>query len=164
MMGPVLAEIRRMAPALPVSNILTLNQILDFSLADQKGTAWLVTIFGVVALVLAMAGVYGVMSFSVYQRTQEFGIRMALGARRGEILELVLGQGLLLTAIGIGAGLALSFGVTRVLSTFLYDVNVLDPFVFTFVSLSLGVIAALACYVPARWATRVDPMTSLRYE
>jgi hypothetical protein len=164
MMGPVLAEIRRMAPALPVSNIMTLDQILDYSLAGQKGTAWLVGIFGLVALVLAMAGVYGVMSFSVYQRTQEFGIRMALGARRGEILEMVLSQGLLLTAIGIGVGLVMAFGTTRVLASFLYDVSILDPLVFSFVSLALGAIAALACYIPARWATRVDPMTSLRYE
>jgi predicted permease len=164
MMGPVLEEIRRVAPSLPVSNIMTLSQILDYSLADQRGTAWLVAVFGLVALVLAMAGVYGVMSFSVYQRTQEFGIRLALGARRIEILEMVLRQGMLLTAIGISVGLAIAFGVTRVLASFLYEVSTVDPLVFSFVSLALGAIAALACYIPARWATRVDPMTSLRYE
>jgi ABC-type antimicrobial peptide transport system permease subunit len=164
MMGPVLEEIRRMAPTLPVSNIMTLNQILDYSLAGAKGTAMLVGIFGLLALTLAMAGVYGVMSFAVYQRTQEFGIRMALGAGPGEVLKMVLGQGMLLTLIGISIGLALGFGVTRFLSGFLYEVSALDPFVFSFVSLALGAIAALACYVPARWATEVDPMTSLRYE
>lgn len=164
MIAPLLEEIRRMDPSLPVSNIMTMNQFLEYSLAEAKGTATLVGIFGLVALTLAMVGVYGVMSFSVSQRTREFGIRMALGARRGEILKMVLSQGMRLTLIGVIVGLAIAFGVTRVISGLLYEVSVLDPFVFIFVSLALAAIAALACYVPARWATRVDPMAALRYE
>ena len=164
LMSTLLGEIRRMDPNLPVSNIMTMNQFLEYSLAGAKGTATLVGIFGLVALALAMVGVYGVMSFSVSQRTREFGIRMALGARRGEILKMVLSQGMKLTLIGVIAGLAIAFGVTRALSGLLFDVNTLDPFVFTSVSVALGAIGALACYVPARWATRVDPMDALRYE
>ncbi len=163
-MAPLLEEIRQVDPNLPVSNMVTMDQFLEYSLAGAKGTATLVGIFGLVALTLAMVGVYGVMSFSVSQRTREFGIRMALGARRGEILKMVLSQGMRLTLIGVIVGMAIAFGVTRVIAGLLYEVSVLDPFVFTFVSLALVAISALACYVPARWATRVDPMAALRYE
>jgi predicted permease len=164
MIAPVLGEIRRMDSNLPVSNIMTMNQLLEYSLADAKGKATLVGVFGLIALALAMVGVYGVMSFSVSQRTQEFGIRMALGARRGEILKMVLSQGMRLTLIGVVVGLAIALGVTRVISGLLYEVSVLDPVVFASVPLALAAVAALACYFPARWATRVDPMAALRYE
>jgi putative ABC transport system permease protein len=108
--------------------------------------------------------VYGVISFSVSQRTREFGIRIAVGARRGELLGMVLGQGMKLALMGLGIGLVMALGVTRVLSGLLFEVDPLDPFVFLGVSLVLATVAALACYLPARGATSVDPMAALRYE
>jgi ABC-type antimicrobial peptide transport system permease subunit len=104
------------------------------------------------------------MSFSVSQRTQELGLRMALGACRPEILRMVLGQGMKVTLIGVGGGLVMAFGVPRVLSALLFKVSTLDPLVFATVPMMLSGIAALACYVPARWATGVDPISVLRYE
>jgi predicted permease len=164
MMPTVLEEIRGLDPNLPVSNVLTMDQFLNHSLAEAKSTTALVGIFAFVALTLAMVGVYGVISFSVSQRTREFGIRMALGARRGELLGMVLGQGMKLALMGVGIGLVMALGVTRVLSGLLFEVDPLDPFVFLGVSLVLATVAALACYLPARGATRADPMAALRYE
>jgi ABC-type antimicrobial peptide transport system permease subunit len=164
MMRPVQEEIRKMDPNLPVSNTMTMTQFLEYSLIDAKATAALVGIFGLVALILAMVGVYSMMSFYVSQRTQELGLRIALGASRPEILRMVLDRGMKLTLIGVGVGLVLAFGMTRVLSALLFGLSTLDPLVFAIVPLLLSGIAAVACYFPARWATAVDPISVLRYE
>ena len=120
--------------------------------------------FGVLALVLAVVGVYGVLSFSVSQRTQEFGVRMALGAEASDVRRMMIRQGLRLAAVGIAIGVAGAFGVTRLIGTLLYDVTPTDPLSFAaVVALMLGV-AAVAAYLPARRATKVDPMVALRAE
>jgi putative ABC transport system permease protein len=123
-----------------------------------------VSCLALLAFTLALVGVFGVMSYSVRQRTHEVGIRAALGADRKEILQMVVGRGTLITAMGIFLGLMGSFPVTRLLSSFLFRVHTFDPAVFMGVSLILAGAAVLACIIPARWATRVDPATSLRYE
>jgi putative ABC transport system permease protein len=120
--------------------------------------------FGLLAMVLALVGVYGVMSYSVRQRTQEIGIRAALGAGQGEILRLVLGRGVMITLGGLGFGLVGALAVTRLFSSLLYQVSALDPGVFIGVSVTLAAAALLACFLPARWATRIDPATALHYE
>jgi putative ABC transport system permease protein len=120
--------------------------------------------FGLLALVLALVGIYGVMSYSVRQRTQEIGVRTALGAGRREIIRLVLGRGLAVTLIGLGLGLAGAFAVTRLFSSMLFQVSALDPVVFVGVSVILAAAALLACFLPARWAARVDPTMALHYE
>jgi ABC-type antimicrobial peptide transport system permease subunit len=121
-------------------------------------------IFGAAALFLAAIGVYGVLSFSVSQRTQEMGVRIALGASRGDVQRLVVRQGVLLAVLGIGFGLAGAFGVTRVIRTLLYNVTPTDPISFGGVALFLTAIAFVASYVPARRATAVDPIVALRNE
>jgi putative ABC transport system permease protein len=149
---------------LPLSNIRTMEQILAESLAQPRFNTMLITIFAVVALVLASVGIYGVISYSVSQRTHEIGVRIALGAQPGDIFKMVVGQGLKLALFGVSAGLAASFALTRVMASLLYEVQATDPATFAAIAVTLTAIALLASYIPARRATRVDPMISLRYE
>ncbi len=148
----------------PVSNVQTMETILADSIARQRFSMVLLAIFAGVALVLAAVGIYGVMSYSVAQRTREIGIRMALGAQTGAVLKLALGYGLKLVLIGIAIGLIAAFALTRLMSTLLFGVTATDPITFTLISLLLISVAALASYIPARRATKVNPIIALRYE
>jgi putative ABC transport system permease protein len=158
------AQVRSVNPEQPVSEIRTMEQVLGESLAQRKFSVVLIGVFAGVSLLMAGVGVTGVMAFMVAQRTQEMGIRMALGAQRRDVFGLVLGQGMRLTAFGLAIGLAGAFGVTRLLSSMLYGVTPGDPLTYALVSCLLAGAASLACYIPARSATRVDPMTALRHE
>ena len=120
--------------------------------------------FGVLAIILAAIGIYGVMSYVVAGRTREVGVRIALGAARGNVLFLIMRQGMSLALIGVAFGLLIAFGAAKLLVTVLFGVSPADPLTFAGVSLLLALVAALACYIPARRATRVDPLVALRYE
>jgi predicted permease len=148
----------------PVSNIRTMEEILVGSIARQRFSMLLLAIFAAVALILAAVGIYGVMSYSVAQRTHEIGIRMALGAQTGAVLKLAVSYGLKLVVAGIVIGLIAAFALTRVMSTLLFGVTATDPTTFALISLLLIGVAAIASYIPARRATKVDPIIALRYE
>ncbi|MCI0491134.1 MAG: ABC transporter permease [Blastocatellia bacterium] len=166
--GSLIAAVRNEVQALdknlPVANVATMEQILSTSVAERQFNMLLLGIFAVVAFVMAMVGIYGVMSYMVTQNTREIGIRMALGARPGNILKLVVGQGMILTLSGLGVGVPAAYALTRFLESLLFNVSPTDPITFAGVSLLLAAVALLACYIPARRAARVDPMVALRYE
>jgi len=157
-------EVRAIDKDQPVADVRTMEQLLSDSMARARFSTLLLSIFAAVALILSAVGIYGVMSYSVSQRTHEIGIRMALGASRRDVLKLVVGQGIVMSLIGMAIGLAASFALTRLISSLLFGVSAADPMTFTVVSLLLIGIALLACYIPARRATKVDPMIALRYE
>jgi putative ABC transport system permease protein len=148
----------------PISNIRTMDHVLAAAVARERFQMLLLALFATLALVLACVGLYGVISYAVVQRTHEIGVRMALGAQPGDVLRLVINQGMLLTLIGMVVGIAGAFAVTRVMNEMLFGVKATDPLTFAGVALVLGVIAFLACYIPARRATKVDPLVALRYE
>ena len=149
---------------LPVTNIQSLDQIVSLSLARDRFNTALLGLFAGIGLVLAVIGIYGVVAYSVMQRTREIGIRVALGARSGDVLKLVVAQGMLPALIGVVIGLGGAFALTRLLSTFLFGVTPTDTITYVATALLLTAVALGACFVPARKATRVDPMVALRYE
>jgi len=149
---------------LPVFRVQTLEQYVSDSMAQRRFAMYLFGIFALIALVLAAVGLYGVMAYSVTQRTHEIGVRMALGARSQDVVSMVVRQGLGLAGVGLVVGLGAAFGLTRLLATLMFGVNVRDLSVFLMISLILSVIAALASLIPATRATRVDPLIALRYE
>ncbi len=157
-------EISAIDATQPISEITTLEQVLAGAIAQPRFNMILMGTFGAVALILAIVGIYGLVSFTVAQRTHEIGIRMALGAKTGDILRLVVGQGMALILTGILSGLAASYALTRVMSSLLFGVSATDPMTFVMVPMILAGVALAACFVPARRATRVDPMEALRYE
>jgi putative ABC transport system permease protein len=148
----------------PVFNVREMDQVIVEANSDARIEAQLLGIFAGLALVLAAVGIYGVMSYLVAQRTQELGIRMALGAQPLDVLRLVLGRGVALTLAGLAAGLVAAFAITRLLSKLLFGVSATDPLTFFGVAFLLGLVALVACYIPARRATRIDPLIALRYE
>jgi ABC-type antimicrobial peptide transport system permease subunit len=166
--GPMIAEthriVREIDGRIPITYEKTVTQHLAFALWPSWMGAILLGTLGLLALVLASMGVYGVMAYSVSQRTRELGIRMALGAQGGQVIRLVLRQGMLLAVIGLILGLFVAFGSTRLASSFLYGVNPSDPVIFVGVTLLLGAAAFAACYFPARRALKIDPIIALRFE
>jgi putative ABC transport system permease protein len=151
-------------PLVPTGKMRSIEQLLAHSLALRSFMMLLLSIFGGLALVLASVGIYGVISYAVAQRTTEIGVRMALGASSAEVLRMVLAEGLKLVLIGLGIGVGSAIMLTRFLEEMLYGIGTKDPLVFTAVSLLLTTVALAACYIPARRATRVDPIIALRYE
>jgi predicted permease len=164
-LAPVIRrEIRAVDPGIALSDFRTMNQLLDGSTGPRRFATVLLAVFAALALVLAVIGTYGILSWMVAQRTQEIGIRMAVGADTREILLLILGRGLKLSVIGLVIGLAATFALTRVLTSLLFEVSPHDPWVLTVVSLLMLGVTAAACYLPARRATQVDPINTLRSE
>ena len=164
MTNAVVSIIREQDPELAVADIRTMDEVVSHSVAQQQLTMTMLTVFAVAALLLAAVGIYGVISYSVTQRTQEIGIRMALGAQRTEVLRMIVGQALLLAVIGIAAGGAAALLLTRLMTGLLFDVKPGDPLTFLTVASLLAAVATVASYVPGRRATRVDPVVALRAE
>jgi putative ABC transport system permease protein len=156
--------VHQVDPQVPVAGVLTMDDILDQSLSQQQLNMTLLAIFGGLALLLAAIGIYGVQAYAVRHRVREIGIRLALGAQRRDVLRLIIGQGLILTGIGISAGLVLAVGLTRLMASQLYGVSATDPLMLAAVVVVLTLVAVAACYVPARRAMKVDPTVALRYE
>lgn len=162
--GPVRGQVQSLDPNLPLFEVKTLTEHMRFALFPAKVAATVLGVFGLVALMLAAIGVYGITSYAVAQRTHEIGVRLALGAQLSDVLRLVLGHGLKLTIVGAALGLFGAFLATRAITSVLYGVSATDPLTFGFVSLLLIGVALVACYVPARRATKVEPLTALRNE
>lgn len=157
-------EVQVLDPNLPAFNVMSLSENIDISLFPARLGAVLLGVFGSLALLIASIGIFSVMSYGVSERTHEMGIRMALGARGGDVLRLVISQGMWLAVVGVVVGSGLALVSTRVVKSYLYDVSATDPLTFVGISLLLIGVALLACYIPARRATKVDPLVALRYE
>jgi putative ABC transport system permease protein len=164
MTGAVKEKIRSIDHQLPATNVNLMTEVMAESLAAQQFNMLLLGLFAMVALLLAVVGIYGVISYSVSQRTHEIGIRMALGAQTRDVLGLVLTQGLRLAVTGVALGLLAAFALTRVMESLLFGVSATDPLTFVSIALLLASVALLACFVPARRAAKTDPMVALRYE
>jgi putative ABC transport system permease protein len=162
--GAIRNEVRAIDPDQPIAAVRPMTEWVESSVAEPRYRTTLLGLFAALAMILAATGIYGVMSYSVAQRTHEIGVRMALGARRAHVLKLVVGQGMLLTLIGVALGLLGAFALTRVMASLLFGVTPKDPITFAVVAALLIVVAFLACVVPARRATKVDPLVALRYE
>jgi putative ABC transport system permease protein len=158
------AAVRAVDPELPLYQVRTLDELVSERTAQRRLAVLLISVFAAIALLLAGVGIYGVMSYAVTQRTQEIGIRMALGAERDHIVRMVLRSGTLLALAGVGIGLLAALGLARLITTLLFETSAADPPTFSLVPLILMAVALAACYLPARRATKVDPIVALRYE
>jgi ABC-type antimicrobial peptide transport system permease subunit len=157
-------EFRAVDGQMPISKVRTMEEVISQGVSRQHFNMLLLSIFAAIALILAAIGIYGVMSYAVEQQTQELGIRMALGADQGQVLKLILRQGMTPAGIGVLSGLAIAFALTRVLASLLYGVKAYDPLTFVAVALILTAIALFSTYIPARRAMNVDPVVALRDE
>ena len=163
-MSSAIQEELRQSTGLPVSDVRSMFEVMSRSVSRQRFNMWLMTVFGCAALLLAAIGIYGLMAYSVEQRTQEIGIRLALGAQIGQVKNMVIKQGMVLAVMGVIIGLGAAFWLARFIATFLFGVTKWDPMVFAGVPVVLTVVALLAVWIPARRASRVDPIVALRYE
>jgi putative ABC transport system permease protein len=157
-------QVKQVDPDQPIYNIRTMDEIRAESVASERLNLTLFSIFAGIALSLAIVGIYGVMSYTVTQRTHEIGIRMAIGAQQRDVFKMIMGQGMMLALIGIAVGLVGAFALTRLMATMLFGVTATDPTTFAAIAILLTIVALLACYLPGRRATKVDPVVSLRYE
>ena len=163
-MSAAIQEELRQATGLPVSNVRSMAEIVIRSTSRQRFNMWLMTVFGASALLLAAIGIYGLMAYTVEQRTQEIGIRLSLGADGASVRRMVVLQGMRLAIVGVVIGLAASWGLARIMTSFLFDVQARDPLVFVGVPVLLTIVAFFAVWFPALRAAKVDPMVALRYE
>ena len=157
-------EVHQLDPDQPLADVRSMEALVDQSIAGSRFNAVLLGGFAAIAFVLAAVGIYGVVSYDVSERIHEIGLRMALGAHRRDVLRLVIGQGARLAAFGIAAGLSAAVALTRLMATMLYGVKATDAYTFAAISVLLGAVALFACYLPARRATALDPLTALRHE
>jgi len=164
LIAAVRAQVRELDPDLPLTRVMPMTEVVARSVWQPRLYTALFGVFAAVALILATVGIYGVMSYAVTQRTREIGLRMALGAQKQDVLKLVVGHGVVITAIGVGVGLVAAVALTRLMSSLLFAVSTTDPITFAAVSMLLAGVALAACFVPARRAAKVDPMVALRYE
>jgi putative ABC transport system permease protein len=157
-------QVRLLDADQPITNVRTMDELLSRALSSAKFSLWLLGLFAVLGLLLAAIGIYGVMVTAVMQRTHEIGLRMALGGQTRNVMWLVIRQGMIPVLIGIGAGLVAAIGLTRLMSTLLFEVSATDPLTLALITVLLTIVALIACYIPARRATKVDPLVALRYE
>jgi putative ABC transport system permease protein len=162
LIGPVRWAIQNIDPDLPVSEVRTMDRVLAESATSRRATTVLLTAFASLALALALVGIYGIMSWSVSQRTLEIGIRVALGATSRDLLSAVIRRGMTLSMIGVAAGLAGAFALRHFLASLVFEVSPSDPLVYSAVAALMLVVALLACYIPARRASRLDPVIALK--
>ena len=154
----------RQATGLPVSDVETMKEVVAVSTSRERFNMWLMTVFGCSALLLAAIGIYGLMAYSVEQRTQEIGIRLALGAPASQVRRMVVSQGMVLAIVGMVIGLGAAFYLARLIASFLFGVTAKDPMVFAGVPVLLMAVAFFSVWIPARRASKVDPLIALRYE
>jgi putative ABC transport system permease protein len=164
LVAAIRTEVQRIDESMAVFDVRPLSAYIAASIVQERLLTVLLSFFGLLALLLASIGLYGVMAYSVSQRIPEIGVRMALGAQRRDVLRMVIGEGMKLVLLGVGLGLASAFGLTRLLKTLLFGVSPTDPLTFAMIALLLILVALLACYLPARRATKIDPMIALRCE
>jgi putative ABC transport system permease protein len=157
-------QARSIDPNEPVNQVVPINERLSNSVADRRFQMFLLAIFATVALIIASVGIYGVNSYAVSRRTHEIGVRMALGAQRSDVLRMVIWWGIRLTLVGVTLGLAAALALTRVMKNLLFNVSATDPATFALITLLLVGVALIASYIPARRATKVDPLQALRHE
>ena len=164
LLNEIRGEVPIVDPLMAATDVQTIEQYMALPLFPARTVGWLLGVSGILAVLMTATGLFGVIAYMVSQRTHEIGVRMALGARRSDVMKMVMGQGLRLTAIGLGIGFTAAFGASRLLSPLLYGIGANDPVTMTAVAMGLAVIALTACYLPARKAMSVDPSVALRYE